>query len=135
MARCGESVAQNPVIIVVDDDGAVRNSLKFSLELEGYTVRTYSDGAELLTGPELPPRACLVMDYNLPGMNGLEAIARLRERHADVPAILITTHPSATVLRYASEAHVPIVEKPFLEDGLLKEIREAVADQADTTAS
>jgi FixJ family two-component response regulator len=121
-------MAKNPVIIVVDDDGAVRNSLKFSLEMEGYTVRTYSDGAELLNGPGLPPQACLVMDYNLPGMNGLEAIARLRERHEDLPAILITTHPSANLVQHACEAHVPIVEKPLLEDLLLRQIEAACAN-------
>src|SRR5438067_8397635 len=79
-----------------------------------------------MNGPELPSCACLIMDYNLPGMNGLETIARLRERQGSVPAILITTHPSAGVVRHATEAHVPIVEKPVLEDTLLKQIEAAV---------
>jgi FixJ family two-component response regulator len=117
--------ARSPVVIVVDDDAAVRNALKFSLELEGYAVRTYSDGLQLLNAPQLPPGACLVMDYKLPGLDGLEAIARVRERYAGLPAILITTHPSAKVVRRAREANVPIVEKPLLEDALLKEIRAA----------
>jgi two-component system response regulator FixJ len=127
MESCGETTAHKPLVIVVDDDRAVRNSLKFSLEMEGYAVRAYSDGFELLNGPDLPPFACLVMDYNLPGMNGLEAIARLRDRYAGFPAILITTHPSAAVVHRASEAHVPIIEKPLLEDALLKQIQAAVS--------
>ena len=129
MESCGETTAQKPLVVVVDDDRAVRNSLKFSLEMEGYAVRTYSDGFELLNGPDLPPFACLVMDYNLPGLNGLEAIARLRERHAGVPAILITTHPSAAVVHRAREAHVSIIEKPLLEDALLKQIQAAVSSR------
>jgi two-component system response regulator FixJ len=128
MAHCGDdSISGNPVVIVVDDDGAVRNALRFSLEMEGYAVRTYCDGIELLNGPELPPHACLVMDYNLPRMNGLEAIARVREQHSHVPAILITTHPSPAVVRHAGEAQVAIVEKPLLEDALLTEIKAAAA--------
>jgi two-component system response regulator FixJ len=127
MERSGKRTTKNSVLIVVDDDAAVRNALKFSLELEGYAVRTYSDGLELLNEPQLPPGSCLVMDYKLPGINGLEAIARLRERYADLPAILITTHPSTKVARHAREANVPIVEKPLLEDALLKEIRAVAA--------
>jgi FixJ family two-component response regulator len=125
MQRSNRRRAKSPVVVVVDDDTAVRNALKFSLALEGYTVRTYSDALELLDGPQLPPGACLVMDYKLPGLDGLEAIARVRERYAGLPAILITTLPSTNVVRLAREANVPIVEKPLLEDALLKEIRAA----------
>ena len=117
---------RRPLVIVVDDDGAVRNSLKFSLEIEGFAVRTYSDGNELLSGTDLATSRCLIVDHNLPGMTGLEAIARLRERHVLVPAILITTHPSAAVTERAAKAAVPIVEKPFLEDALLNQIQAAL---------
>ena len=127
MEGSGRRTANNPVLIVVDDDAAVRNALKFLLEMEGYAVRTYSDGLELLNEPQLPPGSCLVMDYKLPGINGLEAIARLRERYGRLHAILVTTHPSTKVVRHAREANVPIVEKPLLEDALLKEIRAAAA--------
>jgi FixJ family two-component response regulator len=125
MERSSRRPAKNPVVIVVDDDAAVRNALKFSLEIEGYAVRTYSDALDLLNGPQLPPDACLVMDYKLPGINGLEAITLLRERYAELPAILITTLPSTKVVQHANEANVPIVEKPLLEDALLKQIRAA----------
>jgi two-component system response regulator FixJ len=117
---------QRPLVIVVDDDRAVRNSLKFSLEIEGYAVRTYCDGDELLNGSDLGASACLVVDHNLPGMNGLEAIAQLRQRRVLVPVILITTHPSAMVKERAAKAAVPIVEKPFLENALLDQIQAAL---------
>jgi FixJ family two-component response regulator len=114
---------QRPLVIVVDDDRAVRNSLKFSLEIEGFAVRTYSDSNELLNDSELAASSCLLIDQNLPGMSGLEAIAKLRERHVFTPAILITSHPRAAVTERAAKAAVPIVEKPFLESGLLEQIR------------
>jgi FixJ family two-component response regulator len=125
MERSGRRRTKNPVLIVVDDDAAVRNALKFSLELEGYAVRTYCDRLELLNAPQLPAGSCLVMDYKLPGMNRLEAIARLRERYGGLSAILITTQPSTNVMRHARDANVPIVEKPLLEDALLNQIRAA----------
>jgi FixJ family two-component response regulator len=115
-----------PLVIVVDDDRAVRSALKFSLEIEGFAVRTHCDGSELLNDTDVAAGSCLVVDHNLPGMNGLEAIARLRERHIGVPAILITSHPSAAVARDAAKAAVPIVEKPFLENALFEQIRVAL---------
>ena len=115
-----------PLVIVVDDDRAVRNSLKFSLEIEGFAVRTYSDGNELLNGTDLGASRCLIVDHNLPGMTGLEAIARLRDRHVLVPAILITTHPSAVLVERARKADVPIVEKPFLGNALLDKLQAAL---------
>src|SRR5262249_1688345 len=116
-----------PVIIVVDDDGAVLNSLKFSLEIEGFSVLTYADSRELFEDEALAESSCLVIDHNLPGMTGLEAIAELRERRVLVPAILITTHPSAATTERARKAEIPIVEKPLLENGLLEQIQAALA--------
>jgi FixJ family two-component response regulator len=120
-----------PLVIVVDDDRAVRNSLKFRLEVEGFAVHTYSDCLELLNDADLASISCLVIDHNLPGMTGLEAIAKLRQRRIFVPAILITTHPNAVLTERASKANVPIVEKPFLANALLDRIQAAVAERRD----
>jgi CheY-like chemotaxis protein len=117
-----------PVVIVVDDDGAVRNSLKFSLEIEGFAVHTYADSEQLLQGEELANSSCLVIDHNMPGMTGLDAVAKLRQRHVLVPAILITTLPSVATAERARKAEIPIVEKPLLlENGLLDHIQAALA--------
>ena len=67
-------------VLLVDDDLAVRTSLKFALELEGLTVRVYDSGAALLADPELAQSACVVVDYNMPGMNGIELVEQLEER-------------------------------------------------------
>ena len=74
---------------------------------------------------DLGASTCLVIDHNLPGMSGLETIAKLRERRICVPAILITSHPSAAVARQAAKAAVPIVEKPLLENALFEQIHAA----------
>jgi FixJ family two-component response regulator len=126
MSRSAQQPEQRPLVIVVDDDGAVCNSLKFSLEVEGFAVRTYSSVGELLNDSDPEASSCLVVDLNLPGMSGLEAIAVLRARQVLVPAILITTHPSPAVKERAARAAVPIVEKPFLGNALLEQIRIAL---------
>jgi two-component system response regulator FixJ len=117
----------DPLIVVVDDDSAVRNSLKFLLEVEGFAVRAFSAGADLLNAADLPGCACFIIDQNLPEMSGLDLVAQLRDRRVSVPAILITSHPSAAVSTRAADAGVPIVEKPFLGNTLFDRIHAAVA--------
>jgi two-component system, LuxR family, response regulator FixJ len=116
-----------PVILIVDDDPAVRNSLQFSLEIEGFIVRAYANANELLSDPALPNRGCVVVDQKMPGMTGLDLVASLRARHVLLPAILITSNPTAMVRGRAADAGVPVVEKPLLGDALSRQIREALA--------
>lgn len=113
------------VILVLDDDAAVRESLKFSLGVEGFEVRTYPSGRELLNEDNFPSLSCLIVDYLMPEMDGLELVAKLRDRHISIPAILITVHPTQALRDRAAAAGVPIVEKPFLGSRLLDCIREA----------
>jgi two-component system, LuxR family, response regulator FixJ len=126
MTSSPELSSSRPLVIVVDDDGAVRNSLKFSLEIEGFAVRTYSDGQELLNRGDASASSCLIIDYNLPGISGLEMIARLREEHVNVPAILITSLPTLATTEHARQAHIPIVEKPFLDNALIDQVHAAL---------
>ena len=112
------------MVIVVEDDAAVRNSLKFSLEIEGFAVRAFGGGIELLNETELPRAGCLVIDQNMPGMNGLDLVAQLRARDVAVPAILIASYPTAALSARAAKAGVPIVEKPLLGTALVDRIRD-----------
>ena len=117
--------AYRNVMLVVDDDSAVGNSLKFVLEVEGFQVRVFSSAEELLDEDSLPDASCLVVDYYMPGMNGLELVAHLRDRNVLIPAILITPAPSQNLRNRAAAAGVPIVEKPLLGSRLLDSIRMA----------
>ena len=124
-----------PVVIIVDDDQAVRNSLKFSLELEGFSVRTYQGPAEILAAGNLPEYGCLILDYRLPEMSGLQLLGRLRERRVMLPAVLITTHPSASVYELASRAGAALVEKPLLGEALVEGIRTALKGHKHETGT
>jgi len=115
----------SPIVAVVDDDPPVCNSLKFSLELEGFKVRIYGSGGALLRAADLDDCNCLVIDQKMLGLSGLETIATLRKRSFAAPAILIISEPSAALSARAAAANVPIVEKPFLGNALVDRIREA----------
>jgi len=98
----GTLSVQGSLIAVVDNDLAVRNSLKFALELEGFSVRAYADGIELLQDASLPDCACLVIDQSMLGMTGLNLLGRLRDRRVSAPAILVTSDPSANLRERAA---------------------------------
>jgi two-component system response regulator FixJ len=119
--------AAEHVVLVIDDDPAVRSSLKFSLEVEGFAVRVYSGAHELLSDEaNLPAKSCLLVDYYMPTMNGLELLARLRDRGVSIPAVVITGHPNRKLRERIAAAGVPLIEKPFLGNILTDRIREAL---------
>lgn len=114
-------------VIVVDDDDAVRRSLKFALELEGFDVRVYAGGADLLADGALPASGCLVVDQRMPDMTGLELFARLRERHVILPCILITAPVTAEIRAAAAlQGLAQVLEKPLDDESLLASIRRAL---------
>ncbi|HEY2481393.1 MAG TPA: response regulator [Caulobacteraceae bacterium] len=110
------------ILILVDDDASVLSALKFAFEVEGFDVRAYADGESLLSETHIPEFGCLILDYKLPGLNGLQLLSRLRSRRVTLPAVLITT-PEPAVVAKAAAAGVPIVEKPLLTSALLDTVR------------
>jgi two-component system response regulator FixJ len=127
VAKQHELTMRGAVVAVVDDDPAVRHSLKFALEIEGFSVRVYPSGAELLNDLDTAGAECLVIDQNMPGMNGLDLVASLRNRNESAPAILMTSHPTIRLRESADKAGVPIIEKPLLGNTLIDRIRDALS--------
>jgi two-component system, LuxR family, response regulator FixJ len=122
------------VILIVDDDEAVRESLRRLMESEGFAVYAFSNGHDLLNEASLPAIGCLVVDYQMPAMNGLELVSALRGRGVSSPAILFTGNPTKYVRDRAAGIAVLVVEKPGPESYLVDCVREAVAKHAHSLA-
>lgn len=114
---------QSRSVAVVDDDEAVCASTCFLLEIYGFAVRTYLNGAAFLK--DNPNIECIVVDYHMPGLNGLELASELRARGSHVPVIMITATADATVERRAAELGIKrILRKPLSNQVLLNAVRE-----------
>jgi FixJ family two-component response regulator len=122
IAAAAQSATAKPVIVIVDDDFAVRNSLAFALTEEGFLVKSYCSAEMVLDDARLSDASCLVIDQKLPGLSGLDLVDELRRRDVFAPIILITTGPTAKVRRAAAAAGIAIVEKPLIGDALFQEI-------------
>jgi FixJ family two-component response regulator len=129
MTKSAPAIAKH-VVLVVDDDEAVRNSLRSMMRSEGFEVRAFSNGHDLLNEATLPAIGCLIVDYHMPAMNGLELVSALRARGVSIPAILITGNPTEDVRDRAAAIAVLVVEKPCKGTYLLDCVRAAVAKNA-----
>jgi two-component system, LuxR family, response regulator FixJ len=116
-----------PTIFVVDDDQAMRNSLKWLIESVGLKVRTYGSADEFLSN-HYPGRAgCLLLDVRMPGMSGLELQNHLAREEIRLPVIIITGHGDVGMAVRAMKAGaVDFIEKPFNDEALLGSIRNAL---------
>lgn len=113
--------------MLVDDDPAVRHAVSFAFEASGIAVTTFADAETALAAAGQEAWQCLVLDQNLPGINGLDLLERLRSAGVQAPTILITTHPSRATRARAFYAGVEIVEKPLLDDQLSQRVRSILA--------
>ena len=109
---------RSATVAIIEDDAAVCNALAFSLQTDGLSVREYGCAEDLLKDPFAVEIDCLVVDYRLPNMNGLDMLKELRRRDIDAPAILIATEPSLAVRAAVGLMGASIVEKPLLTEEL-----------------
>ena len=99
-------------VCVVEDDDAVRASSRLLLESEGYTVRDYASAAAFLADTAAMDAACLLLDFQLGGMTGLDLLERLRARGVRIPAIIMTANASLSDERYQRANVLAILRKP-----------------------
>ena len=123
------------VVYVVDDDEAVRDSLKWLLEGVSYTVRTFDSAESFLAGFDPKAIACLVLDVRMPGMSGLELQEELLSRKLDLPLIFITGHGDVPMaVNTMKKGAADFIEKPF-DQAKLKAQVERMHPQAREAAS
>jgi two-component system response regulator FixJ len=113
-------------VLLVDDDESARQALRCLLEAEGFAVRTFSNANEVLATTKVASNSCLVTDYRMPGMDGLDLVTALRMRGNPIPAILVTGDPNPAVRDRAAAANVPVVEKLNCAKSLVGRIQEMI---------
>src|SRR6185312_15066221 len=124
------SPPRKSMIYVVDDDYDVRASLRFLLETEGFDVRTFRSGSALLGSLTRHQADCLVVDYKMAEIDGLELALRLRRVDVSTPIVMITGDPDENISAKASSAGVrQVLLKPNLEENLVECVRNAIAGQ------
>jgi len=120
-----------PVIHVIDDDEAMRESLDYLLDAASLAVRTYESADEFVKNLQTLEPGCIVTDVRMPGMNGLELVRLLAERRVKHPVIVITGHGDIALAVEAMRAGaVNFLEKPFEEETFLGAIRSALAEES-----
>lgn len=114
-------------IIVVDDDEAILDSLRMNLETAGYAVRTYRSGTALLNDRSQPPGDCVLLDLNMPDLNGLEVQARLKQDARHLPVIMITAKGDVqSAVKAMRLGAVDFIEKPLSSETVLRSIERAL---------
>ncbi len=111
------------LVMIVNDDAAMRDAMQFALHLDDAVVRLHESGAGLLADPALPACACLVLKFHMPEMDGLEILRRVRAMELTMPAILLTNNASPVLREKAAAAGVWLVlEKPIMDGALVNAV-------------
>jgi len=116
-----------PRILVIDDEPAIRDTMRMILEYEGYECLTAGAGAEGLTLTERESPDLVFLDIKMPGMDGLETLSRLRGMNDALPVVIVSAHGTAsTALEAGRLGAFRFIEKPLSKDYVLDAIREGL---------
>lgn len=114
------------LIHLVDDDEAIRHSASFMLRHAGFRVKTYTDGVAFLAQVADAERGCILLDVQMPGMDGLEVQEALNARGVAMPVIVLTGHGDVAVaVRAMKDGAVDFVEKPYAKQTLVDALTRA----------
>lgn len=121
-----------PVVFIVDDDDAVRSSLRLLLKSWSLESACFSSAEAFLADYSPAQPGCLVLDVRMPGMSGIELQQQLNARGATLPVIFITGHGHVAMAVEAMQAGAfDFLQKPFRDDDLLGRIQRALAKDAE----
>jgi len=116
-----------PIVYVVDDDISVRESLELLIRNAGWRAELFESAREFLCRPKVTAPSCLVLDVNLPGLNGLDLQKQVAADRADMPIIFISGYGDVpSTVRAMKAGAVDFLTKPFGEDVVLNAIQNAL---------
>jgi FixJ family two-component response regulator len=122
------SAAATPIVFVVDDEAAVREALSSLLRSAGLAVEVFASAQAFLDREESDRPSCLILDVDLPDLNGLDLQARLVAHHKRMPILFVTGKGDIpTTVRAMKAGAVEFLTKPFSEQELLQGVERALA--------
>jgi two-component system response regulator FixJ len=128
-SRRRSAMTSKRVVHIVDDDAAVRRALVRLLRSEGLEAVTYETAQAVLNAATSLSSGCILLDLQMPGMDGLELLARLGELAIDLPVIVVTGHGDVpTAVRAMKAGAVDFIEKPIDETRLFAAVDTALAE-------
>ena len=114
-------------ILVIDDEPAIRDTMRMILEYEGYEVQLAGSGQEGLAQAEREAPDLVFLDIKMPGLDGLEVLSRLRGTNETLPVVIISAHGSAaTALEAGRLGAFRFIEKPLSKDYVIDAVREGL---------
>ena len=127
VAYTGILLGMSQIIHIVDDDASVRGATSFLLSSHGYSTRIYGSGAEFLGQAKLE-EGCILLDFRMSDMSGLEVLDRLAECGVSLPVIMLTGHGDvATAVQALQLGAVDFIQKPYEERELISALERALA--------
>lgn len=121
------TAANQATVFVVDDDDAMRSSLRWLIESINLKVRTFASALEYLDAFDPDEAGCLVLDVRMPGMSGMELLDRLADYPLTPPTIIITGHGDVPMaVRAIKHGALDFIQKPFNDNELLDRIQQAL---------
>ncbi len=121
-----------PIVFVVDDDEAVRASLRLLLKSVGIAAQAFGSAQEFLLGYDAARPSCLVLDIRMPGMSGIELQQHLNMRGAIVPLLFITGHGDVPMAVEAMKnGAFDFLQKPFRDQELIDRVQRALAKDVE----
>ena len=122
----------DPIVHVIDDDDAARDSLAFLLETSGFPVQTYASAVAFLDQVAGAEPGCIVSDMRMPGLTGLDLLRHLRTRQVNWPVIVITGQGDvALAVESIRAGAVDFIEKPYHHEELLGAVQSALTADDD----
>lgn len=127
-------MSADPVVHVIDDDLAVRQSLLFLLTSDGLLVRVYDSASAFLAKLAEASSGCILTDVRMPGIDGIELLRSLRAAECPLPVVVMTGHADVPLAVSAmKEGAVDFLEKPFDDEALLASVRAALVRRTDSS--